>query len=173
MTEAIHVYGDGGMAALSAVVSSLPLGYNLGDRRVDPATGYEYRLVYNAGTTQISTGFFATPAAGSVGLNSVTVSTASNSNHHLGAVVCHNATATTGTYFWGMKYGKPGGVSGQTQSIVTGSAFFISVNGEVDKATTVATALAGNVTIGVNLGGSATATITTGAQSGDVFVSLP
>ena len=84
---------------ISAVVTSLPAGPQLGDERV--YNGVTYRLVFNAANSQISTGRYASPVPLDGGLYSVTVTTTSDANHHLGAVVVHHATATTGTYFWG------------------------------------------------------------------------
>lgn len=157
---------DAQLGSVSAVVSSLPIGYSLGQTR--NISGVKYQLIYNAGNSQISPGFIGTSGAGSVGPFSVTISTASKSNHHLGAVVCVNATATTGTYFWGAIDGRVGALVADTTSIATGANFYIAANGQVELMPQ--SVVTGNTIIGVNLGGSASKTVTTGAASGDCYI---
>ncbi len=88
---------------ISAVVTSLPIGPALGNERV--YNGVTYKLVYNAGNSQAIPGRYLSPVPLDGGAYSVTITTTSDANHHLGAVVVHHATATTGTYFWGATKG--------------------------------------------------------------------
>lgn len=121
---------DAGMGSVSAVVANLPVGYTLGEARF--VSGIKYRLVYNAGNSAIQPGYVASPGgASSLGAYSVTISTASKSNHHLGAVAVKHATVTTGTYFWGAVNGEIGGMVGDAASLPTGSAAFIGDNGTI------------------------------------------
>jgi hypothetical protein len=161
---------DAGLGSVSAVVSSLPVGYTLGQTRVvlNSTGAIKYKLVHNAGNSQISQGMVASPAAGSVGPYSVTVSTASKSNMHIGAAICVNVTATTGTYFWGAVNGRVGGLLADVTSIPTGSALYIAANGSVELMPQ--SVVTGNTPIGINLGASATKTVTTGTLSGDCYV---
>lgn len=94
---------QGSPLEISAVVTSLPIGPQLGDERV--YNGVTYRLSFNAANSQISQGRYASPSPLDGGLYSVTVTTTSDANCHLGAVVVHHATATTGAYFWGARKG--------------------------------------------------------------------
>jgi len=89
---------DAVLGPISSVVTSLPVGYNLGDKRIE--SGIKYVLVHNAGNSQIGPGFIASPIF-SAGPYSLTISTAVGVNDHLGAVVVVHATATTGSFFWG------------------------------------------------------------------------
>lgn len=135
---------DAGMGSVSAVVATLPVGYTLGEARV--VSGIKYRLMYNAGNSQIDPGYCASPATSGNGLYSVTISTASRSNHHLGACVVKHATATTATYFWGAVRGEVGVMVGDAASIPTGNAAFLGDNGKItvypNSATTACPAIA-------------------------------
>lgn len=167
-TQGQHMV-DAGLGGISAVVSSLPLGYNLGHVRFD-TSGNKYKLVYNAGNSQASTGFVVTAQAGSVGPHSVTVSTVSQKHGHLGAGLVVHATLTTGTYGWALLSGANVSVVGDVSSIPTGSAFYIGTDGKVElMPQSLAT---GNTVIGVNLGGSASKTVTTGTKSGDCLIQI-
>lgn len=170
MSNEYRHLADAGMGGVSAVVATLPGGYTLGEVRYDKSSNLKYRLVYNAGNSQASPGFVVTPAAGSVGPYSVTVSTASKSNHHFGAGVVYNATLTTGTYGWVVIRGRVGGLVGDASSIPTASAFYIGANGQVELMPQ--SVITGSVQIGINLGGAASKTVTTGTKSGDCIIDL-
>lgn len=159
---------DAQLGGISSVVSSLPVGYNLGEIRTE--SNVVYKLCYNAGNSQINPGWLGSPANGSVGPNSLTISTASQKFHHYGAALVVHATATTGTYFWGAVRGSGLAVAADNTSVPTGSAFYVGVNGTVDLMPQ--SLVTGNVVIGVNLGGAASKTVTTGAASGDCVVNL-
>lgn len=167
-----QVHADGGLGSVSSVVSSLPAGYTLGEERMEQgATGGQkyYRLVYNAGGAEVGQGYFAKPV-GSAGPYSMTVTMASKTNAHIGAVLCENATSTTGTYFWGMVRGRSdAGVVGEA-SIATGGAFYIATDGAATLMPQ--SVVTGNIPIGINLGAAASKTVTTGALSGDVYINL-
>lgn len=160
---------DAGLGGVSAVVSSLPAGYTLGEHRV--VNNVEYRLVHNAGNSAINPGLFASavPNAGSTA-NSVTVSTVSQSWNNFAAVLCVHATVPTANYFWGAIEGPGLKVTGDNTSVPTGSAFYISAAGQVT--VQPASLQTGNYAIGVNMGGAASKTVTTGAASGDCYISL-
>lgn len=155
---------DAGLGGVSSVVSSLPVGYTLGD--VQYVNGVEYRLVFNAGNSEIAPGKVAAPALAGAGINSVTVSTTSKANCHIGGVVNVHATATTGTYFWGAKQGVVGGLVGDSASIPTGSAFAIGADGAVELMPQ--SVVTGKVVVGVVI-----STVSNGgAKSGNAYVSL-
>lgn len=161
------VYADEGLGSVSGVVSSLPAGYTLGQLRQEGVN--TYKLAYNAGNSQASVGYFLTPAKGGAGPYSLTVSSASKTFADIGAVYVHNATATTGTYFWGMVNGYSAkGLVGDASSIPTGSPFFIGANGTAELFPQ--SAVTGNNAVGFNVG--AVGTVTTGALTGDPFINL-
>lgn len=161
---------DPGMGGISSVVGTLPTGYQFGLGQTRVVGGVKYTLVYNSGNSQIDPGKIATSQGGSVGPYSVTISTASNTWAQFGAVVNVNVTATTGTYFWGAVAGRVGGLYGNNVSVPTGSAFYIGVNGTVELMPQ--SVITGIIPCGINLGGAASKTVTTGAQSGDCYIGL-
>jgi len=156
---------DAGLGGISSVVSSLPAGYTLGEARYLGAT--KYRLVHNAGNSQVNPGFGMTPVL-SAGAYSLTISSASKVNAHIGAAFVVHATITTGAYGWAAIGGPIGGVVADATSIPTGSAFYLAANGQVEHMPQ--SVVTGNMIIGVNLGGSASKTVTTGTKSGDVLL---
>lgn len=158
-----QIHADGGLGSVSGVVSSLPAGYTLGEVRRE--SNKEYRLVYNAGGATISPGYFATPVKGGAGPHSMTVTTTSKTFAHVGAVLCHNATATTGTYFWGLTKGASVAVSGDTASIATGNGLYIAADGQV--AQMPSSVPTGNICIGWNIN-----TIITAATTGTAYINL-
>lgn len=87
------------LGEISAVVASLPAGPQLGDIRV--YNGVTYKLVFNAGGSTIAQGRYASARPVGGGINSVTVTTTSDTRDHLGAVVAHHAAVPTLNYFWG------------------------------------------------------------------------
>lgn len=166
MPQDVRHMVDAGLGTVSAVVSSLPAGYTLGEARME--SGQKYRLFYNAGNSQISPGFCFTPAT-SAGPYSITITTTSKTFDNVGAGVVYNATATTGTYFWGVVRGRVP-VVGDASSVPTGSAFYIGADGAVELFPQ--SVVTGNVVVGINLGGAASKTVTTGAKSGDCIVNF-
>jgi hypothetical protein len=101
----------------------------------------------------------------------MTVTCVSQQFNHVGAALVVHATLTTGTYGWGAVYGSGLKVIGDNTSIPTGSAFYIS--GSSGQVTLFPQSLAtGNVVAGVNNGGAASKTVTTGAASGDCLIVL-
>ena len=155
---------------VSAVTATLPSGYALGRERVDG--GIKYKLVYNAGGEQITQGGVASPIPVAGGPNSVTVTTVSDGHNYLGAVMARNATATTGTYFWGAYEGRVGKILGGSTSLPTGQELMISVNGTCRSAPTLPTEMVGNIVVGINLGAVTTATVTTDTLSGDCYINF-
>lgn len=166
MAEYRHL-ADAGLGSVSAVVTSLPAGYTLGEARFD--SGIKYRLIYNDGGEQISQGFACKPK-GSVGPYSMTVTTTSKTFANIGAGVAHNATITTASYGWIAVQGRIS-VVGDASSVPTGSAFYVGSDGKVELMPQ--SVVTGNVVVGVNIGGAASKTVTTGARSGDCIVSFP
>lgn len=163
------VFGaPGDLNSVSAVASSLPIGLALGEQRFEDDK--KYVLCYNKGNSAIPKGYAATPADGSSGPYSVTISTVTNSFHHLGAVHVNNATVPTGYYFWGMKSGRAGGAVCNS-AIATATVLKLGGSGLYE--TIAQSTVTGNVAVGVNLGGAASKTMTTGAYTGDPFISFP
>ena len=164
-----QTHADSGLGQISGVVSSLPAGYTLGEERMEDLK--TYRLVYNAGGAEVGQGYFATPLKTGAGPFSMTVTTTSKTFAHIGAVLCEQATATTGTYFWGLVRGRSAvGVVGDAASVPTGSAFYIGSDGQAQLH--AQSAMTGNIAAGYNAGAAATKTITTGALSGDAYINL-
>lgn len=156
-------YADAGLGGVSLTVASLPAGFNLGEGRiVDNAS---YRLCYNAGNSAIDQGKFATPALSGAGPASVTVSTVTNSNAHIGAVQVAHATVSTGYYFWGLVSGmSPVGAVAEAASAPTGSAFHIATDGTI-------TLMPQSVVTGKTIKGVVITTVSNGgAYSGKVYV---
>ena len=152
----------GDLNSVSAVASSLPVGLSLGERRFEGDK--LFILCYNKGNSAIPQGYCATPADGSAGPYSVTVSTASNSFHHIGAVHNNNASVPTANYFWGLKSGRADGAVCNS-AIATGVALKIAANGLYE--TIAQSVVTGVKAVGMNLGGAAAKTMTTGAFTGD------
>jgi hypothetical protein len=155
---------DAGMGGISSVVATLPAGYTLGEFR--SKDGIDYKLVYNAGNSEIAPGKVAAPVLAGAGIHSLTISTASQGNNHIGAAVVVHVTATTGTYFWGAVKGVVGGLVGDAASLPAGSALAISDNGTVQLMP--ASLVTGKVVAGVVL----TAVSNGGAKSGNAYVSF-
>lgn len=163
-----QVMGDAGMGGVSAVVATLPAGYTLGEERQEE--GIVYRLVYNASNSQIAPGFVMSPA-GLYGPYSGTVTTASKTHAHIGAVVVHNATATTGTYFWGATKGYlASGLVADAVTLATGNAFYIALSGQVNGITTNSVGVSGNYIIGGVVQGPTAGTIA--VRQGSVIINL-
>ena len=156
-------YADAGLGSVSATVTSLPAGFTLGEMRV--VDNVKYKLVYNAGNSQISQGAFGAPALSGATPNSITVSTASQGNNHVGAVQCAHATAATASYFWGLVGGaSPVGGIGDSASIPTGSAFAIGDNGSIQL-------MPQSVTTGKSVKGVVITTVSNGgAYSGKIYI---
>lgn len=169
-----RVYAGHALGTVSGTTSSLPAGFVLGEERWEG--GKKYRLVYNNGNSQVSVGNFAVNI-GSTGPYSLTVSSASDVNQHLGAVVCHNATAATGTYFWGLVQGRCALTTGNT-SIPTGGAGYVSANGVLGSYTgftTLPTSTIGNPAVAFCVGAATQVTGMTGLSNvlgGDYRVNL-
>lgn len=161
-----RIYVGTDLGKVSGTVTSLPAGYVLGEERWENLV--KYRLVCNAGNSQISQGNCAQPI-NSAGPYSVTVSTTSDTMA-FGAVVAYNATAATGVYFWGAVRGRMPLVP--NTSIATGGLAILSANGVVINAFTLPTAAALNRPIAINLGGAASKTGTTSTLSGDFLVNI-
>lgn len=168
-----QVFGSEGLGGISGVVTSLPVGFVLGEERQEG--GISFRLVYNAGNSQASPGFLLARAFGGAGPYSMTVSTASDVNAHVGAVVCHHATATTGTYFWGAYRGYLASgliATGITQ--LAGNASYMSTDGAVLPVTnTAASGLvhSGNMAIGYTVISPSGGTVA--VRQGSVWIDIP
>lgn len=162
-----RAYADAGLGGISSVVATLPLGATLGESRV--VAGVKYRLVCNASTSaqQIPGSLLSPLSSGgpySIGTGS------SQLFAHIGAALVVHATVPTANFFWGAVSGSGLRVIGDNTSIPTGSAFYISGNGAVTLFPQ--SIITGNVVAGINLGGAATKTVTTGAASGDCLIVL-
>lgn len=120
---------DAGMGSISAVVATLPAGYTLGESRV--VSGIKYRLFQNTGGSTIGVGSIAAPISVNAGPYSVSVSTASKSNHHIGACVVKHAAVATTYFFWGAVRGEVGPMVGDAASIPTASYAYVGDNGTI------------------------------------------
>lgn len=151
-----RVFAGGGLGGVSAVVSSLPAGYVLGEERWE--NGIKYRLFYNAGNSEIGPGFAGSPRPVGSGPYSITITTTSKTFDGVGACVVHNATATTGTYFWGAVRGYlASGVVADASTITTGTAFYLAANGKMNLHPQ--SVVTGNAVLGVCLDGPTAGTV--------------
>lgn len=164
MSGSQKVFGGPGLGQLSAVVSSLPAGYKLGTERMEP-NGDTYRLYYNACNQQISQGFAFARNVGSAagaGPYSATVTTTTEVAQNAAGMVIH-ATATTGTYFWGLEQNVGSGVAfvGVTAVASGGGTFALQLaaNGKFTNGTT-------------NAVGYVVTTGTTGTLTGSCYVNF-
>lgn len=157
------IFGDQILGSVSAVATSLPAGYTLGEIREEGTR--TYKLVHNAGGTDADPGKFLTPAKAGAGVYSLTISSTSKTNAHIGAVAVYHATATAGSYFWGLVKGVTGGNFADAASLPTGNALFIGDNGTVTLMPQ--SAVTGNVAIGVVI-----TTIETGSKTGSAYINL-
>lgn len=133
--------------------------------------GVQYKLVYNAGNSAIPPGMVAAHAAGN-GVHSVTVSTVAAAWAELGGAVVNNSSASvvTGAYFWGARRGYlASGLVASAASIPSGSAFYISTNGNV-------VLFPQSVITGTNAAGYAVVTVLSttsgGGRNGSVIIDL-
>lgn len=161
------VRADAGLGSISATVTSLPLGYTLGD--ITYRNNRYYRLVFNAGNSEIPPGFCAAPL-GTGSINSVTISTAAGVDDHVGAGVCDNATVATSAYFWMLTRGVvSSGLVASAACVVTGEAFQLGANGNI-------ILMPESVITGVEVVGYAQATILSstsgGGRNGSAYVSF-
>lgn len=136
-----QTHADGGLGSIDEVVSSLPAGYELGEERVH-TDGNVYRLFYNACNQQISTGYLAARNVGSAaaaGPYSATVTTTTEVAYNAACAVVQ-ATATTGTYFWGLveTRGEPVSLNGVTAVAGDGTYIHPAADGQVTNGTTQA-----------------------------------
>lgn len=153
-----RVFAAGGLGSISGVVATAPAGANLGEERWH--NGAKYRLFYNAGNSQISKGrCFVNSLTVGNGPYSVTVSTVTETvNKVMGAVV--HATATTGTYFWGVVRGGPVSLLVSNVSVATQARLMVAADGNHTLTATLTAAIA------INAG----ATATTDAVGGNFHV---
>lgn len=128
-----RVFVGGGLGPISATVTSLPVGYTLGEERWE--NGIKYRLFYND-KTQAIPGNFMSPMPLNGGAYTVTVSTTSGSNNHIGACLVHNATALASSYFWGAVNGYiASGCFATGVTLLTNLMFVMGPNGSVNPMT--------------------------------------
>lgn len=113
-----------GLLTVSGTVATLPVGRTLGDTRVDG--GVVYRLVYNAGNSQIPPGY-AVCRSGTY--NSCTISTVTESSQGNLGVVQH-ATIATSYYGWIAVKGFPVSLIASNISLATGATVGVTVNGK-------------------------------------------
>ncbi len=159
---------DAGLGDISATVSSLPIGYTLGQAR--EYNRVDYVLAFNAGNSVIPAGGVAGAASG--GGYSVTVSTVGLGigMDHIGAVVANHTSVPTANYFWGAKKGViASGLIASAVCVPTGVAFYIGTNGNV-------VALPQSVVTGMHPAGVALTTILSttsgGGRNGSAYINL-
>jgi len=167
-----RVYADEGLGTVSGVVTSLPVGYTLGEKRIkDEIT---YRLCYNASSDSpaypghVLSAIPAQLVTADAGSYSMTVTTTSGTGNNVAAAVCHHATAATGAYFWGVTRGRlaSGLVCNAALSASTGGFVAIDTTAGVGKITTMSLA---NAPIAQTFKSMTTGS-TSPARTGDVFV---
>ncbi len=149
-------FADAGLGGISAVVATLPVGYTLGEYRVED--GIQYQLKYNAGSSVIRPGYAASPIPVFGGPHSVTVSTVSKTYCNFGAVVVHHQTVPTNYFFWGVRKGYlTSGVVADAATAITGAALYLGVDGQFN--TTAGSQATGNIPIAIALVGPTAGTI--------------
>ena len=166
---------EGGLGSVSATVTSLPAGNVLGEERWE--NGVKYRLFYND-KTQAIPGQVMSPIPLNGGAYSLTVTTVSGANNHIGACVVHNATALASSYFWGAVQGYlASGLIASGVTLLTGRMFVIGDAGSVYPMTlTVASGTiagyigSGNFPIGGCINGPTAGTVA--VRQGSVLVNF-
>ncbi|GAG48265.1 unnamed protein product, partial [marine sediment metagenome] len=130
MSGARKVHGDAGLGGVSGVVSSLPIGYQLGEEREQD--GYHYRLMYSTANSDVAPGFILSPLnTGANGPYSGTITTTSDTRAGNGAGVVRHTTLTTNTYGWVCTRGYPVTLAGSLASGVTGASLMVAADGGV------------------------------------------
>lgn len=153
------VYGDEGLGGISANVTSLPVGYQLGERR--HVSGVDYVLAYNKGNSAADQGCLLAATVGCGVLPySVTVTTVTESVNPAIVGWVQNATVPTASYFWMATYGFPAGLRASNISIATGVFVGPAAAGLVITTNTTANYVA------VNIGDTTTATAQTNGSGG-------
>lgn len=160
------VHADEGLGGVSGTVASLPVGYTLGEER--STGGKLYRLIHNAGNSQVSPGYFMVNGGAGAGPYSLTISSTSNSRQHIGAALVEHATLATGYYGWGFVRGYTTKGLVPEDTIATGAAFQLSNNGKARLAPQ--SLVTGNALLGYNVG--AVGTMITDTLSGDAYINL-
>jgi hypothetical protein len=155
-----QTFGDAGLGSVSNIVSSLPAGYTLGERRREGAE--EYVLIYNSGGASATIGNAMVGGVGGVGAYSASVTTPANSTPPLALGCVKHATVTTGSYAWLLTRGDAGKLVVSNVSIATGMKVQVGVDG------VFASTVNSNV-VGYNRGDS-DGTGTTDTFSGDFQV---
>lgn len=158
-----RAFGDGGLGGISGVVSSLPAGFSMGEVRWQ--SGIKYRLLHNGGNSQAIPGQGLVAIGAGAGPYTCTISSVSGSITGVRGI-CHHATATTGTYFWGVTFGHPVKILASNTSLATDAQVGIGVNGAFHLTTTI-----GNM-VARNIGDSTSATATTDAAGSRFLVVL-
>lgn len=128
------------LGSISAVVSSLPAGFTLGEERM--WNGDLYRLVHNTCNQQVIPGYLVAANLGSAvaaGPYSCTITTTTEVCKTVVGAVKH-ATATTGTYFWALTetLKNPVTLSGVTAINSNGVYILPAANGQITNGTTTA-----------------------------------
>lgn len=159
-----QTHADGGLGSVSGVVSSLPVGYTLGEERAEGTN--KYRLVYNNGNSQASVGYVLVNDGSGVGPYSCTITSTAGTIPPKAVGVVKHATLTTGTYGWALVKGDAGKLVVSNVSIATGALVEVKVGGVVGD-----TVAASGTAIGYNRGDS-DGTGTTDTLSGDFQVSF-
>ena len=167
-----QVMGDEGLGGISATVTSLPVGYTLGERRQEG--NIDYKLVYNAGDAQVAAGLVLSPVPLSGGPYSVTVTTVTGLGNEAGMVVNHHGTVPASSYFWGVTRGYlASGLVATGVTLATGFAIQVAAGGSVIGISTNAVssyAKSGGVAIGTVLNGPTAGTVA--VRQGSVFVNV-
>lgn len=168
-----RVYVGDGLGGVSGVVTALPGGFVLGEERWE--NGIKYVLCYNAGNSQAVPGKLLSPygVAGG-GAYSVTVTMATGVLSKYGAVAVHNATATTGTHFWGVKQGYlASGLISSGTTLQTGYAVLMGTDGNAEGLSNVMSAQTvglAQAVIGFVVNGPSAGTTT--VRQGSVYVNF-
>jgi len=138
----VRAFAGHSLASISGLAGSLPAGAVLGEERWE--NNIKYRLFYNDGGDTIPPGYMFKSKGAGQGPYSVTVTTVTESVSGVRGV-CHNASSTTGTYFWGAVFGYPVRMSASNISIATGVFVGVAAAGLCVTTSTTAHYVAQNI----------------------------
>lgn len=157
-----RIFAAGKLGSISGTAATLPAGADLGEERWH--NGIKYKLLYNAGTAEIDTGYVCSPIPIGGGPYSMSVSTLTNVNHGYGAAIVHHATVATNYYFWGAVKGSLTAALLQSGStLATGDVIGVGIDGAMNGISHASACTSGNVGIGYVLVGPTNGT--TGVQA--------
>jgi len=155
-----RLFAAGGLGSISGTVGTLPAGAVLGEERWHG--NVKYRLVCNAGNSQVSPGYGVKRVGAGAGPYSVTVTTTTES---VAGIVgaCQHATIATGYYGWVATLGHPVKLVASNISLATNALVGPAADGKFITTDTVYNQ------VGVNIGDAASGSTALTDATGNRF----